>query len=228
VSSVAACPLEACPARQTTSRLHDFPSSRPKKARLRHIRLFKELFSTDCLGVRGQVGSDSSNCDPRKVPSMVRVCQHRRRSLQLRLTRCLLARFIQSSLIRAQPYLHDSACPWLGLGIKARVHEYLLNRRSLEDRRNHRKRSTTVQAMFKLCPRGGAAQRVRDGDFHREGPLPLNTHGCYFPRRPFCPQCASRNVQVYATSGKASLYSYVISHRSAPGLHHPTGSQWCN
>jgi len=35
----------------------------------------------------------------------------------------------------------------------------------------------------------------------------------YFPPRPFCPHCASRDVDVFAASGKATLYSYVINHR---------------
>ena len=35
----------------------------------------------------------------------------------------------------------------------------------------------------------------------------------YFPPRPFCPACGSRDVSVYAASGKATLYSYVINHR---------------
>ena len=35
----------------------------------------------------------------------------------------------------------------------------------------------------------------------------------YFPPRPFCPACASRSVTVFAASGKAVLYSYVIHHR---------------
>jgi uncharacterized OB-fold protein len=35
----------------------------------------------------------------------------------------------------------------------------------------------------------------------------------YFPPRPFCPACGSRDVAVYPASGKASLYSYVINHR---------------
>jgi uncharacterized protein len=35
----------------------------------------------------------------------------------------------------------------------------------------------------------------------------------YFPPRPFCPTCASRDVEVYAASGRASLYSYIILHR---------------
>jgi len=35
----------------------------------------------------------------------------------------------------------------------------------------------------------------------------------YFPPRPFCPACGSRAVEVFAASGKASLYSYVINHR---------------
>jgi len=40
----------------------------------------------------------------------------------------------------------------------------------------------------------------------------------YFPPRPFCPACASREVTVFRASGRATLYSYVISHRPAPGF----------
>lgn len=44
----------------------------------------------------------------------------------------------------------------------------------------------------------------------------------YFPPRPFCPACASRKVSVFAASGKATLYSYVINHRpAAPGFTPP-------
>ncbi len=45
--------------------------------------------------------------------------------------------------------------------------------------------------------------------------------GCaesYFPPRPFCPACGSRAVEVYAASGRASLYSYVINHRPRPDM----------
>jgi uncharacterized OB-fold protein len=40
----------------------------------------------------------------------------------------------------------------------------------------------------------------------------------YFPPRPFCPQCASAEVAVFRASGRATLYSYVIHHRAAPGF----------
>lgn len=43
----------------------------------------------------------------------------------------------------------------------------------------------------------------------------------YFPPRPFCPACASRNVSVVQASGKATLYSYVIHHRPVPGFTPP-------
>jgi uncharacterized OB-fold protein len=44
----------------------------------------------------------------------------------------------------------------------------------------------------------------------------------YFPPRPFCPACASRSVDVFAASGRAILYSYVINHRPvAPGFTAP-------
>ena len=35
----------------------------------------------------------------------------------------------------------------------------------------------------------------------------------YFPPRPFCPLCASRDVEVFTASGRATLYSFVINHR---------------
>jgi len=38
----------------------------------------------------------------------------------------------------------------------------------------------------------------------------------YFPPRPFCPECGSRDVAVFTASGEAKLYSYVINHRPRP------------
>lgn len=38
----------------------------------------------------------------------------------------------------------------------------------------------------------------------------------YFPPRPFCPDCGSRDVAVFTASGDATLYSYVINHRPRP------------
>jgi len=43
----------------------------------------------------------------------------------------------------------------------------------------------------------------------------------YFPPRPFCPACASRDVEVFRASGRATLYSYVINHRPGPGFDAP-------
>ena len=43
----------------------------------------------------------------------------------------------------------------------------------------------------------------------------------YFPPRPFCPKCASREVSIFKASGRATLYSYVINHRPAPGFTAP-------
>jgi hypothetical protein len=43
----------------------------------------------------------------------------------------------------------------------------------------------------------------------------------YFPPRPFCPRCASREVETFRASGRARLYSYVIHHRPAPGFTPP-------
>ncbi len=43
----------------------------------------------------------------------------------------------------------------------------------------------------------------------------------YFPPRPFCPRCSERKVKVVQASGRATLYSYVISPRPAPGFEPP-------
>ena len=43
----------------------------------------------------------------------------------------------------------------------------------------------------------------------------------YFPPRSFCPSCSSRNVTVYAASGRATLHTYVIHQRNAPGFEAP-------
>lgn len=42
--------------------------------------------------------------------------------------------------------------------------------------------------------------------------------GSYFPPRPFCPHCASRDVEVFAASGKATLETYIINHRPRPDM----------
>jgi uncharacterized OB-fold protein len=43
----------------------------------------------------------------------------------------------------------------------------------------------------------------------------------YFPPRPFCPRCASRDVEIFRASGRATLYSYVIHERPVPGFAPP-------
>ena len=43
----------------------------------------------------------------------------------------------------------------------------------------------------------------------------------YFPPRPFCPVCSCREVEVVEATGRAVLYSYVISHRPHPGFDGP-------
>ena len=62
-------------------------------------------------------------------------------------------------------------------------------------------------------------------DGTREGELRLQRcDDCgkvYFPPRPFCPGCASREVSVFKASGRGILYSYVINHRAAPGFEPP-------
>ncbi len=59
----------------------------------------------------------------------------------------------------------------------------------------------------------------------REGELRLQRcDACdhtYFPPRPFCPECSSRDVSVFGASGRATLYSYVINHLKSPGYTPP-------
>jgi len=43
----------------------------------------------------------------------------------------------------------------------------------------------------------------------------------YFPPRPFCPKCASREVAVLKASGRGKLHSYVIHARPMPGFDAP-------
>jgi acetyl-CoA acetyltransferase/uncharacterized OB-fold protein len=45
--------------------------------------------------------------------------------------------------------------------------------------------------------------------------------GAYFPPRPFCPRCSSRNVEAFDASGRGRLWSHVINHRSRPGFEAP-------
>jgi uncharacterized protein len=40
----------------------------------------------------------------------------------------------------------------------------------------------------------------------------------YFYPRPVCPHCGTSEVEWVTVSGRATLYSYVISHRPAPGF----------
>ena len=43
----------------------------------------------------------------------------------------------------------------------------------------------------------------------------------YFPPQPFCPRCASDDVEVFRASGRGTLHSYVINHRAVPGFTAP-------
>ena len=59
----------------------------------------------------------------------------------------------------------------------------------------------------------------------RQGELRLQAcNSCsetYFPPRPFCPKCGSRDVKVVKASGKGRLYSYIINHLPSPGFTPP-------
>jgi uncharacterized OB-fold protein len=43
----------------------------------------------------------------------------------------------------------------------------------------------------------------------------------YFPPQPFCPRCLSDDIEVFRASGRATLYSYVISRLAVPGFASP-------
>ncbi|WP_284259915.1 Zn-ribbon domain-containing OB-fold protein [Acidocella aquatica] len=43
-------------------------------------------------------------------------------------------------------------------------------------------------------------------------------HQVYFPPRPFCPHCTSRDLDAFTASGRATLYSYIINHRPRPDM----------
>jgi uncharacterized OB-fold protein len=43
----------------------------------------------------------------------------------------------------------------------------------------------------------------------------------YFPPQPFCPACGHDDVDVVLASGEGTLYSYVVTHRAAPGFDAP-------
>jgi uncharacterized OB-fold protein len=43
----------------------------------------------------------------------------------------------------------------------------------------------------------------------------------YFPPQPFCPSCSSDDIELVRASGQGFLYSYVITHRAAPGFEAP-------
>jgi len=63
-------------------------------------------------------------------------------------------------------------------------------------------------------------------DGAKEGKLLLNActpcgGKAYFPPRPFCPACGSRDVSVIEASGKGTLYSYIINQLPAPGYEPP-------
>ena len=56
----------------------------------------------------------------------------------------------------------------------------------------------------------------------REGELRLqrcsSCQKTYFPPRPFCPACGSRDVEIFGASGRGVLWSYVINQRPRPDM----------
>lgn len=43
----------------------------------------------------------------------------------------------------------------------------------------------------------------------------------YFYPRPYCPECGSADVEWFVATGRATLASYIISERAAPGFEAP-------
>lgn len=60
---------------------------------------------------------------------------------------------------------------------------------------------------------------TRAGELRLQRCIPCDS--AYFPPRPFCPGCGSREVVVFAASGRAQLYSFTIHHRRVPGFTPP-------
>lgn len=60
---------------------------------------------------------------------------------------------------------------------------------------------------------------LRRGEFRLQR---CNNAACsrkpYFPPRPFCPDCGTRDVSAFTASGRGTLHSYVINQRPAPGF----------
>lgn len=59
---------------------------------------------------------------------------------------------------------------------------------------------------------------IKAGEFRLQRCQEAGCEKTYFPPRPFCPSCGSRNVATFKASGKGTLHSYVINHRPAPGF----------
>jgi uncharacterized OB-fold protein len=83
----------------------------------------------------------------------------------------------------------------------------------------------TVPPQFKRFVPQATPETQHFWDGTKQGELRLQRcDSCshtYFPPRPFCPKCASREVSVYTASGKGKLWSYVIHHRPMPGFTPP-------
>jgi transposase-like protein len=132
-------------------------------------KLFKELFSTDCLGSRGLIHQIEAL---ERLPRSCATRPDRRKLLHLRFTGCLLAQFIaklldsgaaacltlagkslysrRSGLIFGSEvlkcHLPTGRRAWRGPGIKAYMRENLLDGRALKDRRNDLQLTAAVRA----------------------------------------------------------------------------------
>ena len=60
---------------------------------------------------------------------------------------------------------------------------------------------------------------TRSGELRLQRCVDCDRH--YFPPRPFCPECSSRDVVVEAATGRGLLHSYVINHMPHPAFDGP-------
>jgi uncharacterized OB-fold protein len=59
---------------------------------------------------------------------------------------------------------------------------------------------------------------LKRGEFRLQRCNDASCARVYFPPRPFCPACGSRDVAWFTGSGKGHLHSYVLNYRPAPGF----------
>lgn len=49
----------------------------------------------------------------------------------------------------------------------------------------------------------------------------VSCYSVYFPPRPFCPACSSKEIEIIASSGKGKIHTFIISNFRSPGFDTP-------